>query len=253
MVNEIIFTVKKVSLLAVIAAAFLLFSCGDEPAAGGGLPDNAVHCEALPEEITEIIGVPAILTSDYVPVTEIIVIDVFGTGGWIPINTIGDTFKLPTIVLPENATYKELAFSSSNPNFVSVDENGLLTALDFGCSIVTVTAENGVSVSVHVDSGRNIVFLSESNSLILQKGDIFDLNNTFLANRESVRDTIIWDSQDLTIPPGGGFLTWGYSTRATVENGIVTCLEPGLVLIRRKLICEHMNTRSSEWFLTIEE
>ena len=199
-----------------------------------------------------------ILTSDYVPVTEIIVIDDFGTGGLIPIATIGSTYELPITVLPENATYKELAFSSSNPDFVSVDENGLLTALDFGCSIITVTVKDGVSVSVHVDSGRRFVRLSESNELILKKGDVFDLNNTFLTNPASERDNIIWISYDLTGLTGEtGNRGYSYdknvSTRATVENGIITCLKPGLVVVHRKLICEHIKESYSEWFLTIEE
>ena len=200
-------------------------------------------------------------TYDYVPVTEIIVLDEYGTGGWIPIAKVGSTHELLITVLPENATYKELEFYSSNPNIVSVDKNGLLTALDFGCSSITVTAESGVKVSIHVYSGslESFVFLSESNNLVLKKGDVFDLNTTFLTNPESARDTIIWNSYDVTIPPsypGSGYSYTHYSTNVAVESGIVTCLESGFAVIFGKFICEHIGVEEGgnvEWFLTIEE
>jgi len=189
-------------------------------------------------------------TSDYVLVTGFAGLDS------LSMVTIGGTYKLSVTVLPENATYKEIAFASSNPDVVSVDKNGLLTSLDFGASLITVTA-GGVSNSSYVYSGDSFVPLLESNELILKKGDVFDLNNTFLTNPESIRDNIIWSSYDLTEynGKGNGYSHTYDSTRATVENGIVTCLEPGLVVVFGKLIFENTAgaTTTMEWFLKIEE
>ncbi|MBO4855885.1 MAG: Ig domain-containing protein [Bacilli bacterium] len=54
---------------------------------------------------------------------------------------IGDTLQLAETVLPENATNKNVTWSASNGN-VSVDD-GLVTALQAGSSVVTVTTEDG--------------------------------------------------------------------------------------------------------------
>ena len=54
---------------------------------------------------------------------------------------IGDTLQLSETVLPENATNKNVTWSASNNN-VSVDD-GLVTALAAGSSVVTVTTEDG--------------------------------------------------------------------------------------------------------------
>ena len=43
--------------------------------------------------------------------------------------TIGGTSVLYATVLPENATDKSLKFTSSDPEVVKVDENGVITAL----------------------------------------------------------------------------------------------------------------------------
>ena len=54
---------------------------------------------------------------------------------------IGETLQLTETVLPETATNKNVTWSASNGN-VSVDD-GLVTALQAGSSVVTVTTEDG--------------------------------------------------------------------------------------------------------------
>lgn len=56
---------------------------------------------------------------------------------------IGDTFQLTAEVLPEDATDQSVMWESSNPECVSVDENGLLTALAEGEAIITVRSTDG--------------------------------------------------------------------------------------------------------------
>lgn len=55
----------------------------------------------------------------------------------------GQTHKLSYFVLPENASNKEVTFVSSDPETVSVDENGLLTGIKPGSSTITVTTKDG--------------------------------------------------------------------------------------------------------------
>lgn len=63
----------------------------------------------------------------------------------------GMTLQLYVSLTPNNAA-TELTFASSAPSIASVDEHGLVTALQKGDATITVTAHNGVSASfpVHV-------------------------------------------------------------------------------------------------------
>lgn len=53
------------------------------------------------------------------------------------------TFQLVATVAPENATTKELAWSSSNTEVVTVDQTGLLTYVGDGDAIITVKTTDG--------------------------------------------------------------------------------------------------------------
>ena len=56
---------------------------------------------------------------------------------------IGDTYQLTAEVLPEDATDLTIFWESSNQDCVSVDENGLLTALSEGTATVTARSADG--------------------------------------------------------------------------------------------------------------
>lgn len=54
----------------------------------------------------------------------------------------GENYTLTYSILPENAENKNVKFSSSAPNIVSVDNNGKVTALKEGTSTITITTED---------------------------------------------------------------------------------------------------------------
>ena len=54
-----------------------------------------------------------------------------------------DTLKLTASAVPANADNGRLIYSSSNPEVAAVDENGVITAKDFGYAAITVTTEEG--------------------------------------------------------------------------------------------------------------
>lgn len=58
-------------------------------------------------------------------------------------NTNVKTEQLTVTVLPENATNKEVVWSSNKPNVASVDENGLVTIHKAGCVTITATTKDG--------------------------------------------------------------------------------------------------------------
>ena len=55
----------------------------------------------------------------------------------------GMTYGLKTQVLPDNATNKNITFSTSDENIVTVDENGVITPKEIGNAEIIVTTEDG--------------------------------------------------------------------------------------------------------------
>ncbi len=56
---------------------------------------------------------------------------------------VGRSYSLDPVILPHTATNKEVTYTSSRPQIVSVSERGILTALKTGTSIITVEAKDG--------------------------------------------------------------------------------------------------------------
>ena len=49
-----------------------------------------------------------------------------------------NTFKVETSITPDNASNKKLVYSSNNSNIATVDDNGLVTAKEFGTAIINI-------------------------------------------------------------------------------------------------------------------
>ena len=136
--------------------------------------------------------------------------------------SIGDTYAFKASVLPENATNKELIWSSSDESVVSVD-NGTITALKEGKATISVKSKDGYKSSnaeitvvkkpsiIHVSS----VSLNET-SLDLLTGDRATLTATVLPSNASDK-TISWSSSNENV--------------ATVKNGKVTAISAGQATI----------------------
>ncbi len=60
---------------------------------------------------------------------------------------VGQTLNLNATVAPANATCKNIIWSSNNPDYVSVDENGKVTALDGGRVTITATTKDNAFVA----------------------------------------------------------------------------------------------------------
>lgn len=55
-----------------------------------------------------------------------------------------DQITLYTTVLPQNAVFPQISWHSSNPNAVTVDDSGTLSAIGSGSSTITASTSNGV-------------------------------------------------------------------------------------------------------------
>lgn len=60
--------------------------------------------------------------------------------------TIGDTFQFEGYVLPYDATDKDLTWTSSNENILTVTAEGLVTAVGVGTANITITAKDQTNV-----------------------------------------------------------------------------------------------------------
>ncbi len=63
---------------------------------------------------------------------------------------IGETRRLSAIITPSNATNKNLTWETSNSNVLTVNNNGLVTAIKDGHVTVTVRTSNGKSASTNI-------------------------------------------------------------------------------------------------------
>ena len=131
----------------------------------------------------------------------------------------GQTLQLNCSVVPANAP-THLTWKSRKPKCVTVDQNGLVTAVGNGVSTITVTASNGVRTSVQVDSVDTTIArsvkLSASGTVTVNVGETLQLAAT-------------------TDPaPAAKALTWKSSRTkyAAVDgNGCVTGIAPGTAKI----------------------
>ncbi|MBQ2360503.1 MAG: Ig-like domain-containing protein, partial [Prevotella sp.] len=63
---------------------------------------------------------------------------------------IGDTYQLIATITPENATYKTLTWASSDESIATVDENGVITAVDEGNVRISARSTDGSNKVVYV-------------------------------------------------------------------------------------------------------
>ena len=64
---------------------------------------------------------------------------------------VGENVQMTATVYPENATYKDITWSSSNSEIVSVNEKGLLTALASGSAVISAIASDGYESTIEVN------------------------------------------------------------------------------------------------------
>lgn len=130
----------------------------------------------------------------------------------IVFDEVGNTYELDVIVEPADST-DIVEFNSSNTNVATVDENGVITAVDKGSAFITVTCGTA-STKCHVICSaaafevplnrKEIVFNGEGQSWLLYSG--------MAENSE-----IVWSSDDDSV--------------ATVNAGMVVSVAEGSTVI----------------------
>lgn len=137
---------------------------------------------------------------------------------------VGTTRQFSATIYPENVTDGSMEWFSSNPRIATVDENGLLTALTTGTTVLSVsTADGRISDQVHLTIVKTAVNPDEDRvtrvdlnvtSVTLRVGETFQLIAT--PYPETAPERRVW------------YVSENKDLLSVDRNGIVTALKPGV-------------------------
>ena len=103
------------------------------------------------------------------------------------------TATLTATVLPANATNKNVTWTSSHPQFATVDENGVVTVVAQGTTTITVTTVDGnktASVIVEVHPYEDVAIIQAACDAI-QEGDYTNLEVSDLSNQDQKNAAVL--------------------------------------------------------------
>lgn len=136
---------------------------------------------------------------------------------------VGRTFRLTATISGNNATNKQVEWSSSDPDIVSVDANGRIKGKKLGTATITCTAADGSGAEaicrVEVVNLVSDITLNESYVTLIQ-GKSVALKAT-ISPKNATYKTPIWSSSDTSIA-------------IVNKKGVVTGLAPGNCIITAK-------------------
>ncbi len=138
---------------------------------------------------------------------------------------VGHTADNLPLVYPDNATDKSVTWSSSDPSIASVDQSGLITALEIGTAIVTITSVSDPDVTAEIE----VTVISET-SIVAVTGITLIPSHLDMTPGESATLTAEVQPDAATDKS----VTWSSSdpSIATVtETGQVTAIATGSAII----------------------
>ncbi len=134
----------------------------------------------------------------------------------------GKTATIKATISPENATNKNVIWSSSNTSAVTVN-NGTITAVAAGTATVTAKSDNGKSASCTVIVKNPVVEVTNvtlnKTSLNIEKGKSYTLTAS-VAPANATSKTIIWTTSNRNV--------------ITVSGGKLTAVSAGTAIITAK-------------------
>ncbi len=142
--------------------------------------------------------------------------------------TLEETQKLNVIFTPENTTYKDIEWSSSDENIISVSSDGTITAIELGTATITAThkeLQDSFEIEVLPIKAESIEIQELTDYEQTDDGEGYKVNEndtvslTAIISPENTTDkTIKWSVDDENI--------------ATIdENGNLAILATGTVLV----------------------
>ena len=140
----------------------------------------------------------------------------------------GEEEKLAVAVTPENATDKSVVWESSNTAVATVDQDGLVTAVEEGKATITVkTNDGGFSASCEVTVKKKVIAVTgvklSAASMTLREGDRGKLTVT-VEPANATNKNVKWWTSDLDIVSVGSTLggSTGYVEARKAGTATVT-------------------------------
>lgn len=110
----------------------------------------------------------------------------------------GYSETITATVVPENATDKEITWSSADETIAIVDQNGVVTAKGAGTTEIIAETKNGIQATCTVSVKIPVVMIQVSNpNIVLMQGQMTNLFCS-VAPIDST-DTIVWTSSDESV------------------------------------------------------
>ena len=117
----------------------------------------------------------------------------------------GESKKLTTTITPDNATYKNITWKSSDESIATVSTTGEVTAKKYGTVDITATSANGKTSTIKINIKESP---KTENSAII---------NTSSTNKNNITNTTTNSNEDSNLLAGiitlgllGGGSYWGY-------------------------------------------
>ena len=143
----------------------------------------------------------------------------------------GETLQMSAVMLPENATYRTIKWTSSNESIATVDVNGLVSGLSPGNVRITAHALDNSGVTGYVDLTINhAVWATDVSIDASQEFAMFEIQplKFTLQPADATVATVKWESSNPEIASidGDGVIKTGkggtVTISATTSNGIRT-------------------------------
>lgn len=133
---------------------------------------------------------------------------------------LGDTYQLTATISPNDASNKNVTWSTSNPSVASVSSNGLVTAKALGNARITVTTEDGDKTATCVITVNPVAVTSVSldiTSTTLLVGDSIELTAT-VSPSNATNKSVTWSSDNPAVASldGDGFVVANSVGNATI-------------------------------------
>ena len=150
----------------------------------------------------------------------------------------GSSEKLSAVILPEDTTDMTVSWSSSDESVASVSDDGTVSAVAPGETVITAETENGLSAqcTVTVENPlKEVESITLSNKkLTLLKGETGTLSAR-LTPEDAYDKTVTWTSSDDSV--------------AAVEEGLVNAVGEGMAIITATA----SNGKAASCFVTVED
>ena len=188
---------------------------------------NFVKKEDIPDGLASILPRLAVIEADITMLkTQIAAMNS------VPVNAIilsetsitiqpNETRTITASVLPDNASNKNVTWSSSNTSIATVDQTGKVTAKAVGSCTITCSATDGSGVKAEcaVTVGRLVtdITLSQTSLSLTIPGTTTKTLTATVKPTNATNKNVTWASSDTSI--------------ATVENGKVTAIAAGTCTI----------------------